>query len=75
MPEPSNVTITITDILGREVLRLADGEYSAGYHRVRWDGKDANKRRVGSGVYFYRIIAIGESGKSFNKVMKMVLTR
>ncbi len=75
LPEPSRVTITITDILGREVLRLVHGDYSAGYHRVRWDGTDTSGKKVGSGIYFYRITAVSESGKRFNKVMKMVLAR
>ncbi|MHC4352826.1 MAG: FlgD immunoglobulin-like domain containing protein, partial [Planctomycetota bacterium] len=29
----------------------------AGEHRVEWDGTNNNGRRVGSGVYFYRLAA------------------
>ncbi len=75
LPEPSDVTITIIDLLGRDVATVASGHYSAGYRRVRWDGVDANGNKVGSGMYFYRITAIGESGKQFSKVMKLLLLK
>ncbi|MBI3579438.1 MAG: S8 family serine peptidase [Ignavibacteriales bacterium] len=71
LPEPSQVRIAIADVLGREVLTLQNGQLSAGYHRVRWDGLDERKQKVSSGIYFYRIIATGSSGKAFSKTMKM----
>ncbi|MEX2117426.1 MAG: FlgD immunoglobulin-like domain containing protein [Bacteroidota bacterium] len=75
LPEPSSVRVTILDVLGREILTLAEREYPAGYQRVFWKGKDATGNKVGSGVYFYRIVAVGQSGKQFTKVMKMALTK
>jgi hypothetical protein len=75
LPEPSDVTITIIDLLGRDVATIASGHYNAGYRRLRWDGVDANGNKVGSGIYFYRITAIGESGKQFSKVMKLLLLK
>jgi len=75
LPEPAVVTITISDLLGREVAKIASAKYSAGYHSVRWAGLDASGSKVGTGIYFYRINAVGESGKSFTKVIKMALTK
>ncbi|MEX1139400.1 MAG: M36 family metallopeptidase [Bacteroidota bacterium] len=75
LPEPSSVTVTVTDMLGREVVTLADRNYEAGYQRVLWKGVDASGRPVGSGVYFCRVTATGQSGKQLVKVMKMSLTR
>lgn len=75
LPEPSEVTITISDLLGREIVRLASSKYSANYHSVRWAGADASGNKVGSGIYFYRINVVGESGKRFTKVMKMSLMK
>lgn len=75
LPEPSHVEITVSDILGREILKIEEGRQAAGYHSVRWSAVDNSGNKVGSGVYFYRISAVGESGTSFNKVMKMVLAK
>ena len=58
------------DVLGREVATLVDAQYEAGYHSVRWDGKDKNGYSVSSGVYLYKL----EAG-SFTQVKKMCLVR
>jgi serine protease len=50
LPEATRVTITVYDIMGREVARLVDGIMEAGSHSVVW-----NASYVANGVYFYRI--------------------
>lgn len=75
LPEPASVRISVLDVLGREIQILADREYPAGYQRVTWSGTDASGSKVGSGVYFCWITAIGKSGKQFTNVMKMALTK
>ncbi len=47
-----HVTLTVTDIIGREVSRLVDGYQEAGYKTVIFDASN-----VASGIYFYRIQA------------------
>ena len=55
LPERTAVTLTVHDVLGREVARLIDGiPYAAGEHVLRVDGQ-----RFASGVYFYRLEAGG----------------
>lgn len=66
LPKDVNVTITIYDILGREVVRLVNNEYrKAGIYVAEW-----NAVNFASGVYFYRI----EAGSYVNS-KKMVLLR
>ncbi|MCX7878954.1 MAG: T9SS type A sorting domain-containing protein, partial [Ignavibacteria bacterium] len=66
LPKDINVTITIYDILGREVTKLVNNEYrKAGVYEAEW-----NALNYASGVYFYRI----EAG-SFIDAKKMVLVR
>ncbi|MEE9552992.1 MAG: T9SS type A sorting domain-containing protein [candidate division Zixibacteria bacterium] len=50
LPEGSNVTIDVYDIIGRKIKTLFSDHQSAGQHSVVW-----NADNVSSGVYFYRI--------------------
>jgi hypothetical protein len=52
LPAASHVTLTIFDVLGREVATLAEGERTAGTYTVVW-----NVGSNSSGVYFYRLTA------------------
>ncbi len=67
---PSHVTLGIYDAAGRLVEVLVNGQRSAGYHTVNWEGRGTDGRPMASGVYFYRLSA-GE----FEKTRKMVLLR
>lgn len=46
------MSLTVYDVLGREVATLVDGRKEAGEHVVTW-----NAEGVPSGVYFYRLVA------------------
>ncbi|MCG3155068.1 MAG: hypothetical protein DKINENOH_01670 [bacterium] len=70
LPEAGHVVITIFDALGHEIETLADAQFSAGDHRVRWQARDKNGRPRASGVYFYRLHA----GR-FSEVRRMSLLR
>ena len=47
------VTLTIYDLLGKEVKVLIKEEKNRGTYMVNWDGKDKYGRTVGSGIYLY----------------------
>lgn len=57
LPEASEVTLEVFDLLGRRVARLVRGQTPAGRHVLTWDGRDEEGRGVGSGVYLYRLRA------------------
>ncbi|UCE66101.1 MAG: T9SS type A sorting domain-containing protein [Candidatus Zixiibacteriota bacterium] len=63
--EPSDVTIIIYDLLGREVETLSRGYRPAGRHQVVWNPGDLK-----SGNYFYKI----ETDRS-SETTKMILLR
>ena len=46
------MTLTVFDGLGRVVAELVGGHIGAGRHSVVW-----NPDELGSGVYFYRLVA------------------
>jgi hypothetical protein len=52
-----NVRLTVYDAEGRRVARLADREFAAGSHTIRWNGLNAEGRSVSSGVFFVRMVA------------------
>ncbi len=55
VPETQDVTITVYDMLGREVSTLVNEQMSAGSHTVTFDASD-----LSSGTYIYRLEAGGE---------------
>ena len=57
IPSRAWVTLTVYDILGRELVTLVDGFKSAGRYSITWDGSNREGNRVSSGVYFYRLKA------------------
>ena len=70
LPAAGRVSLKIYDMMGREVRTLVQGEQPAGYHRVQWDGRDQDGKKLNSGVYLYRI----EAG-SFSQTRKVVLLK
>ena len=57
LPENSHVTITIYDMLGRQVKTLINQTQDAGYKSVIWDTTNDYGRPVSAGVYLYQIQA------------------
>lgn len=70
LPADSPIRVTIYDIQGRQVWQYSNAMSSAGWHTVRWDGRDAHGALVSTGVYLYRL----KSG-TFTAVKKMILMR
>ena len=54
LPEPSNVVISIYDILGSEIIKLVNQQQHYGYKKIVWDGKNQAGDKVAPGVYFYK---------------------
>jgi len=65
LPELSDVTLRVYNLVGEGVATLVDGVRQPGTYRVRFDGGG-----LPSGVYFYRLTA-----GSFTAGGKMVLTK
>ena len=71
LPSPSSVTLRVFNILGQQVSTLIDNvRYSSGDHGVSFSGAD-----LGSGVYFYELVAAGLEQRPFRQVKKMLLLK
>jgi len=57
LPERSQVTIEIFNVLGQRVRRLVNESKPAGTYRIEWDGDDDAGESVSTGVYLYRFQA------------------
>ncbi len=65
LPNESNVTIKVYDILGKEVATLVNGKEQAGVHEVNFNGSG-----LGSGMYIYRMNA-----GNYTVTKKMILMK
>jgi hypothetical protein len=71
LPEISEVTITVYDMMGREAATLFRGMKNSGYHKVLFQPD-----RLPSGLYFYRISAKSlRTGKIFSEVKKAMYVK
>jgi len=71
LPKTSDISLTVYDIMGREVINLIDKTCQAGYLNVVWDGKDKIGQQVSSGIYLYAL----RSSAGYCETKKMVLIR
>ncbi|HFE52759.1 MAG TPA: T9SS type A sorting domain-containing protein, partial [Bacteroidetes bacterium] len=75
LPRPARLRVSVYDVLGREVARLAEKQFPAGRHRFRWDGRAEDGRQLPSGVYVVRVRAQASDGKTWQQQRKVVLLR
>lgn len=70
LPEATNVTLVIYDILGREVVRLVDQEMQPGYHQAIWDARNHAGQAMPTGIYIARLVTL-----EYTQSIKMVLLK
>ena len=70
LPENGHITITIYDMLGREVKTLINQTQDAGYRSIIWNATNDYDKPVSAGIYLYQIQA-GE----YISTKKMVLLK
>ncbi|NLP09796.1 T9SS type A sorting domain-containing protein [bacterium] len=70
LTSPSDVSLSICDILGRQVHRIHQPGLNAGAQQFHWDGRDAQGIDLASGIYYYTL----EAGAQIART-KMLLVR
>jgi protocatechuate 3,4-dioxygenase beta subunit len=69
LPHTSDVTLTVYDVLGREMAVLVNERQAAGAHEVRFDASN-----LSSGFYFYKLSAASGSS-TFLQTKEMLLMK
>ncbi len=68
LPAAAVVTLTVYDILGREVRRLMNRQIGPGYHQAIWNGRTNDGREVPTGIYIARLVT-PENTRSIKMVL------
>jgi hypothetical protein len=69
----ASVKITVFNLSGKTVTILENLNKLSGYYRAGWSGTDQNGHTMPTGIYFFRIEAIGSGGKNiFTKKMMLI---
>ena len=71
IPEFSKAHLAIFDLTGREVLTLID---NANMNTGRYQYQ-LNASELPSGMYFYRLVAVSESGENYSDTKKLILLK
>jgi len=74
-PEAAFVTLKVYNMLGQEVKTLLSEPQSSMTHSAVWDGTDSKGQSVASGVYLYRLSAVGVTGATFTESKTMMLLK
>jgi hypothetical protein len=75
LAQPAQVTLEVYDLSGRMVRALMQEALPAGDHSLIWDGRDADGRRAGQGVYLVRMRYAGAEGHHGSLAQKALLLR
>ncbi len=70
LPEASDVSIKVYNVMGQQVATLVESNMTAGFHETSFDASN-----LSSGVYIARLEAISSSGETFLKEIKMQLIK
>ena len=56
LPAAGPAHLAVFTLTGQRVAVLQQGPQQAGYHRLRWNGRDDAGRSLASGMYLYRLV-------------------
>ncbi|MCI0514909.1 T9SS type A sorting domain-containing protein [candidate division KSB1 bacterium] len=68
-PTPQRITLSIYNLLGQEIVVLIDAEMRQGSQKINWDGRNALRQDVPSGIYICQLLL---GGRQFTHKLVMV---
>lgn len=70
LAQPTHVSITIYDILGKQVVQLLSECQLAGYHTISWDSRNDRDEPIAAGFYFCKM-----KTDEFTGIIKLALAK
>jgi len=70
LPVSSSINLDVYNLIGEKVLTLAAGQFEAGNHSF-----NVNAAQLSSGIYIYKLNAVGIDGSNFVSSKKMTLLK
>jgi hypothetical protein len=70
LPEAAKVSLTVYNMLGQQIMKVFNEDFSAGRYNYDFDGSNLT-----SGIYIYSLTASGVSGNNFTQSRKMILVK
>jgi hypothetical protein len=70
VPVKSNVTLEVYNLIGQKIVTLVEGQVEAGKHTAQF-----NASFMSSGIYLFKLTAVGENGSQFSSSKKMTLLK
>ncbi|MFC1483703.1 T9SS type A sorting domain-containing protein [Candidatus Neomarinimicrobiota bacterium] len=70
LPEATEMSLVIYDMLGREVVQLVRGRLASGYRQVVWNGRTNSGHEAPTGIYFARLTTATDT-----RAIKMLLLK
>lgn len=55
LPHAGAIQLAVFNLIGQQLVVLAEGNYPAGSYTLRWDGVNGRGRALAAGLYFYRL--------------------
>jgi len=55
LPRTAFVNLSVYDVTGRLIRKIAKEEQKRGWYSITWDGKDNNSKILPSGIYYCRL--------------------
>ncbi|NUO82452.1 alkaline phosphatase D family protein [candidate division KSB1 bacterium] len=75
LQQRSFVTISIHDLMGREILHFSKGWQAAGEYELHWEGQDKHGEFVASGTYLVRLHLVDAQQREYRAAQKIALMR
>ncbi len=73
--ERSFVSITVYDLLGREIRKLWSGDASPGFTILPWDGRNQYGQDMGTGFYVFQLVSYIKRNPTKTSSMRALLMR
>jgi hypothetical protein len=70
MSKQGHIRLDVYDVTGKKLMTLVDGCQARGDHRITWNGKDSQGRKLAAGIYFLTLTAA-----DVTETRKMVLVQ